>query len=125
GPTAPMARGTNVGAATPTQMGRVPRLPGGAPEQPAGQKSKDKGSEGNTSSAAEPADTETRKAVNDAVAYIRGLAEVTDRNADWAGEAVRTATSLPATEAHKRAVVDVSGDDLRDLMRPHQRTSCE
>jgi membrane-bound serine protease (ClpP class) len=113
---AAMAPGTNLGAATPIQMGRVPRLPGGAPEQPAGQKSKEKGSEGNTSPA-EPADTETRKAVNDAVAYIRGLAELNDRNADWAAEAVRTAVSLPASEALKLHVIDVIADDVPDLLR--------
>jgi membrane-bound serine protease (ClpP class) len=93
----------------------MPRLPGGAPDQPAGQKGKEKGSEGN--SAAEPADTETRKAVNDAVAYIRGLAELNDRNADWAAEAVRTAVSLPASEALKLHVIDVIADDVPDLLR--------
>jgi membrane-bound serine protease (ClpP class) len=110
-----MAPGTNLGAATPIQLGGMPRLPGGAPEQPAGQKGKEKGSEGN--SAAEPADTETRKAVNDAVAYIRGLAELNDRNADWAAEAVRTAVSLPASEALKLHVIDVIADDVPDLLR--------
>src|SRR6516162_6146804 len=112
---AAMAPGTNLGAATPIQMGRVPRLPGGAPEQPAEQKGKDKGSEGKP--AAEPADTETRKAVNDAVAYIRGLAELNDRNADWAAEAVRSAVSLPASEALKLHVIDVIADDVPDLLR--------
>src|SRR5499427_8203055 len=112
---AAMAPGTNLGAATPIQLGRVPQLPGGAPDQPAGQKGKEKGSEGN--SAAEPADTETRKAVNDAVAYIRGLAELNDRNADWAAEAVRTAVSLPASEALKLHVIDVIADDVPDLLR--------
>ena len=112
---ATMAPGTNLGAATPIQIGRAPRLPGGAPEQPAEQKGKDKGSEGKP--AAEPADTETRKAVNDAVAYIRGLAELNDRNADWAAEAVRTAVSLPASEALKLHVIDVIADDVPDLLR--------
>jgi len=114
---AAMAPGTNLGAATPIQMGRVPRLPGGAPDQPNGQKGKEKGSEDKTSPAAEPADTETRKAVNDAVAYIRGLAELNDRNADWAAEAVRTAVSLPASEALKLHVIDVIADDVPDLLR--------
>ena len=114
---AAMAPGTNLGAATPIQMGRVPRLPGGAPDQPNGQKGKEKGSEDKTNPAAEPADTETRKAVNDAVAYIRGLAELNDRNADWAAEAVRTAVSLPASEALKLHVIDVIADDVPDLLR--------
>src|SRR5260370_3166362 len=93
----------------------MPRVPGGARAQPAGKKGKEKGSE--ASSAAEPADTETRKAVNDAVAYIRGLAELNDRNADWAAEAVRTAVSLPASEALKLHVIDVIADDVPDLLR--------
>ncbi|HEY6602238.1 MAG TPA: nodulation protein NfeD, partial [Xanthobacteraceae bacterium] len=110
---AAMAPGTNLGAATPIRLG-APGLPGGAPKQPAGQK--EKGSEGATSSS-EPADAETRKAVNDAVAYIRGLAELNGRNADWAAEAVRTAVSLPASEALKLNVIDVIADDVPDLLR--------
>jgi membrane-bound serine protease (ClpP class) len=106
---AAMAPGTNLGAATPIRLG-APGLPGGAPQQPAGQK--EKGSEGT-----EPADAETRKAVNDAVAYIRGLAELNGRNADWAAEAVRTAVSLPASEALKLHVIDVIADDVPDLLR--------
>jgi membrane-bound serine protease (ClpP class) len=106
---AAMAPGTNLGAATPIRLG-APGLPGGAPQQPAGQK--EKGGEGT-----EPADAETRKAVNDAVAYIRGLAELNGRNADWAAEAVRTAVSLPASEALKLHVIDVIADDVPDLLR--------
>jgi membrane-bound serine protease (ClpP class) len=105
---AAMAPGTNLGAATPIRLG-APGLPGGAPQQPAGQKEKGE--------SAEPADTETRKAVNDAVAYIRGLAELNGRNADWAAEAVRTAVSLPASEALKLHVIDVIADDVTDLLR--------
>src|SRR5947207_620150 len=109
---AAMAPGTNLGAATPIQLGGTPRLPGGAPQP----KDKEKGSGGDTS-ASEPADTETRKAINDAVAYIRGLAELNGRNADWAAEAVRTAVSLPASEALKLNVIDVIADDVPDLLR--------
>src|SRR5262249_19753079 len=59
---AAMPPGTNLGAATPVQLGRSPLLPGANP------KPADQGT-------AEPGDAETRKAVNDAIAYIRGLAE--------------------------------------------------
>jgi membrane-bound serine protease (ClpP class) len=112
---AAMAPGTNLGAATPVHLG-APGLPGGTPQQPAGQKDKDKSGEKSTSST-EPADAETRKAVNDAVAYIRGLAEINGRNAEWAAEAVRSAVSLPASEALKLHVIDVIADDVPDLLR--------
>jgi membrane-bound serine protease (ClpP class) len=112
---AAMAPGTNLGAATPVHLG-APGLPGGTPQQPAGQKDKDKSGEKSTSST-EPADAETRKAVNDAVAYIRGLAELNGRNAEWAAEAVRSAVSLPASEALKLHVIDVIADDVPDLLR--------
>jgi membrane-bound serine protease (ClpP class) len=112
---AAMAPGTNLGAATPVHLG-APGLPGGTPQQPAGQKDKDKSGEKSTSST-EPADAETRKAVNDAIAYIRGLAELNGRNAEWAAEAVRSAVSLPASEALKLHVIDVIADDIPDLLR--------
>jgi membrane-bound serine protease (ClpP class) len=111
---AAMAPGTNLGAATPVHLGGTPGLPGGS--QPAGQKDKGKGGEGSGSSG-EPADAETRKTVNDAVAYIRGLAELNGRNADWAADAVRSAVSLPASEALKLHVIDVIADDVPDLLR--------
>ena len=107
-----MAPGTNIGAATPVQLGVSPFLPGGKPEQPSGQKD---GQE--KEPVAQPADTESRKALNDAVAYIRSLAELNDRNADWAAEAVRTAASLQASEALKLHVTDVIADDVPDLLR--------
>lgn len=108
---AAMAPGTNLGAATPVQLRGLPLLP----EQPSSPKGQDKAGEGKRADA--PADTETRKAVNDAVAYIRGLAELNDRNADWAVDAVRSAVSLPASEALKLHVIDVIADDVPDLLR--------
>jgi len=103
---AAMAPSTNIGAATPIRLGVLPH-----PEQPPGQQDgKQKGAPD------EPSDAETRKAVNDAVAYIRGLAELNGRDAKWAVEAVRGAASLPASEALKHHVIDVIADDIPDLL---------
>jgi membrane-bound serine protease (ClpP class) len=57
-----------------------------------------------------------RKAINDAVAYIRGLAELRNRDADWAEEAVRSAASLSATAALQRNVIDLIAKDIPDLL---------
>ena len=101
---AAMAPGTNIGAATPVQLGGG-GLFGGA-------KKDDKQKSG-----AEPADTETRKIVNDATAYIRSLAELNKRNVDWAEKAVRSADSLSAEAALKLKVIDVIAADVPDLLR--------
>jgi membrane-bound serine protease (ClpP class) len=81
-------------------------LPGGGSQQGQGKEKP-----------AEPEDAESRKILNDAVAYIRGLAELHGRNAEWAVEAVRTAASLPASEALKLHVIDAIADDVPDLLR--------
>jgi membrane-bound serine protease (ClpP class) len=104
---AAMAPGTNIGAATPVQLG-------GSPLLPSDQKSQQDQKEAKSG---EPADTETRKIVNDAVAYIRSLAAVNHRNADWAVDAVRSAASLPASEALALHVIDAIADDVPDLLR--------
>ncbi|MFO1071833.1 MAG: nodulation protein NfeD [Geminicoccaceae bacterium] len=88
---AAMAPGTNLGAATPIHLG-----------------------ERNDKTPRE--DVETRKMVNDAVAYLRSLAELRGRNADWAEEAVRGSVSLPASEALRRHVIELVATDERDLL---------
>src|SRR6195256_5216192 len=96
---AAMAPGTNLGAATPVPIG------GGGPE-----KAKDgKGDEGPGAMG--------RKVVNDASAYIRGLAQLRGRNAEWAEKAVREAVSLSASEALKMKVIDLVAADLPDLLK--------
>ena len=106
---AAMAPGTNIGAATPVQFGGNPVLPS--------DRSQEKEQKQQEAKSGEPADAETRKAVNDAVAYIRSLAALNDRNADWAVEAVRSAASLPAAEALSLHVIDLIADDVPDLLR--------
>jgi membrane-bound serine protease (ClpP class) len=104
---AAMAPGTNIGAATPIQLSANPFQSSGGSEPKQQQQSKPD----------EPEDTETRKIVNDAVAYIRSLATVNGRNADWAADAVRSAVSLPASEALTLHVIDAIADDVPDLLR--------
>jgi membrane-bound serine protease (ClpP class) len=85
-------------------------LPGTAPESP-GSPTTDK------DSAREPQDALTRKQINDAAAYIRGLAQLRGRNADWAEQAVRESLSLSAHEALKLKVVDYVANDVADLLK--------
>ena len=57
-----------------------------------------------------------RKIVNDAVAYIRSLAERHDRNADWAERAVRDGATLTAAEALDENVTDVLAANIPELL---------
>lgn len=66
-----------------------------------------------------------RKVINDAVAYIRGLAKAHGRNADWAEKAVRQAANLPADDALAQNVVDVVAPDLPTLLRRIDGTRTE
>jgi membrane-bound serine protease (ClpP class) len=101
---AAMAPATNLGAATPVAIG----VPGD------GEKGKEKGGE-----KGEPpsSDTMTRKQVNDAAAYIRGLAQLRGRNAEWAERAVREAVSLSAADAEREHVIDLVAPDVEALVR--------
>ncbi|GAA0697219.1 nodulation protein NfeD [Marinobacterium maritimum] len=101
---AAMAPATNLGAATPVAIGGVPSIDPepGADKDPAASK--------RSGSAME------HKIINDAVAYIRSLAELRGRNADWAEQAVREGSSLSASEALKQQVIDLMADDLDQLL---------
>jgi membrane-bound serine protease (ClpP class) len=59
----------------------------------------------------------THKVVNDAVGYIRSLAELRGRNADFAEAAVRDAATLTASQALSQHVVEILADDIDALLR--------
>ncbi|MFL9814247.1 nodulation protein NfeD [Stutzerimonas sp. VN223-3] len=101
---AAMTPGTNLGAATPVQIGGAPGGP--SEEQPNAQKPDGE----------QDGDAMSRKQVNDAAAYIRGLAQLRGRNAEWAEQAVREAVSLSASEALALKVVDYVATDIDDLL---------
>jgi len=113
---AAMAPATNLGAATPVQIGGAPG--GGDAPTPRPKDGKDgKDAPSGEKAAPEPGSAMERKAVNDSVAYLRGLAELRGRNADWAEHAVREGASLPAEEALAANVIDLVVTDLPELLR--------
>ncbi|MDP3429467.1 MAG: nodulation protein NfeD, partial [Desulfomicrobium sp.] len=118
---AAMSPATNLGSATPVQIGG-----GESDKSPSSwerardalKKSRD-GDEGVNATEEPknlPDDAMGRKVVNDAVAYIKGLAERHGRNAEWAERAVREAVSLTASEALEQGVVDVVASSLPELL---------
>lgn len=116
---AAMAPATNLGAATPVAIG-APAAPEEEPEAADGDDApEDAESESSepARAAPEPATASERKAINDAVAYIRSLAERRGRNSDWAERAVRSAESLSAEAALANGVVDLIATDVPDLLR--------
>lgn len=114
---AAMAPGTNLGAATPVAIGGgggLP-LPGGG-ESPKSDDGKEDGKE-DKSKAPSTEDAMKAKAINDAVAYIRSLAELHGRNAEWAEKAVREAASLSSGDALKAGVIDIVSPSLTALLQ--------
>jgi membrane-bound serine protease (ClpP class) len=110
---AAMAPSTHLGAATPIALSPV-----GFPGSPPPPAQPDPGKDGKDKETP-PADGKTaaeRKAINDAVAYIRSLAELRGRNADWAEKAVRDAATLTASAALKERVIDLIANDMADLL---------
>jgi membrane-bound serine protease (ClpP class) len=104
---AAMAPATNIGAATPIAIG-LP-VPGGMepPTRPASA----------ASASPDGRDALAAKRINDATAYMRGLAQLRGRDVAWAEQAVRESVSLSANDARSRKVVDLMADDLPDLLR--------
>lgn len=103
---AAMAPATNLGAATPVQIGMQPPQP----------KDPTKKDDEQTSPGAAAQNPMQKKIMNDAAAYIRGLADLHGRNADWAEKAVRDAASLSSSEALTEGVIDLLANDLNDLL---------
>jgi len=108
---AAMAPATTVGAATPVAIGGP--APGRSPRDAPGADERDRPAR---APGVAPADAMTAKQVNDAVAFIRGLAELHGRNADWAERAVREAVSLSADAALREQVVDLVVADRAGLL---------
>ncbi|MDW8371710.1 MAG: NfeD family protein, partial [Geminicoccaceae bacterium] len=105
---AAMAPGTHLGAATPIALGAPPV----APREP--------GRDGERPAAGEAAE---RKALNDAIAYLRALAQLRGRDAEWAQAAVEQAATLTAEEAVARGVVELLAGSLAELLdKAHGRT---
>ncbi len=107
---AAMAPATNLGAATPVQIGG---------QQDDGD-SKPAGKEGKTAKKGERGGAKnalTAKQVEDAAAYIRSLAQLRGRNAKWGERAVRDAVSLSATDALKEKVIDLVAQDVPELLK--------
>lgn len=133
---AAMAPATNLGAATPVAIGiggsREPsgkdndedaqgeskeKAPKKKDAKKGAAKSKAKDAPAKVDKVPIPTDTLARKQVHDASAYIRGLAQLRGRNAEWAERAVREAVSLSAQEALDQKVIDLMANDVPDLLK--------
>jgi len=108
-----MAPTTHLGAATPVSMTGDDATPAAPPDD-------DNEATDEDASSSPQNDSGTameRKVLNDAIAYIRGLAERYGRNADWAEDAVRDAATLTATEALEQDVIEFIAADQAELLR--------
>jgi membrane-bound serine protease (ClpP class) len=121
---AAMAPGTNLGAATPVQIGGpgLPQMPRDQDKDKDKDKDKGKGEDGSEETPDTPPKSDgakptlSDKAVNDAVAYIRSLAQLRGRNVEWAEKAVLSASTLTAEEARREGVIEVVADNVEDLL---------
>lgn len=118
---AAMAPATNLGAATPVAIGmpgsEEPSRPGRDAADKAESRKGDAAKPGDKRPAPSSADSLREKAVNDAAAYIRGLAQLRGRNAEFAEQAVLKASSLSADEALRGGVIEIVAVDVNDLLK--------
>jgi len=116
---AAMAPATNLGAATPVQI--IPAInPSADKDKPMVKDETEEESKKDTKTETidlDHADPMTKKIINDAVAYIRGLAKLRGRNEEWAEQAVLEGVSLPAEEALEKNVIDIMAINQSDLFK--------
>jgi membrane-bound serine protease (ClpP class) len=114
---AAMAPATNLGSATPVQLGGLPSVPAQPDADDAETAPADNDGAGDGPAAAPAPDSAMeRKLVNDAAAFIRGLAQLRGRDVDWAEQAVRSADNLTAAEALERGVIDLVAPSEAELL---------
>ena len=120
---AAMAPATNIGSSTPVNLGGeglplpFPTAPPGDEAEPeAGESGDEDAQDGETEDKRAAGSAMDRKVVNDAVSYIKGLAELRGRNAEWAEATVRDAANLTATEALEMNVIDLVAGSLTELI---------
>lgn len=124
---AAMAPGTNVGAATPVEIAPGGFSVGGdkSPQQSRDTSERDASKGDNAKQGdvdaeedaeRQPLDASKQKIIEDAVAYIRGLAQMRQRNAEWAEKAVREAASLSAKDALEEGVIDLMAANVTELL---------
>ena len=110
---AAMSPGTNLGAASPVSIGGGGGL---TPPKKGDKKSKNAKDKKKPAAKADKSTTMSKKVFNDAIAYIRSLAQLRGRNAEWAQKAVREAATLTASEAKKQNVIDIVATNIPDLL---------
>ena len=115
-----MAPATTLGSATPVQLGGLPSLPKPKDEESDDEKATDDEGEEKSAEKSDKADdadkgTMDRKIINDAAAFIRGLAQLRGRNAEWAEKAVREAVDLTSTEAQEQQVINLVATDIDEI----------
>ena len=118
---AAMAEATNLGAATPVALGGgspTSPMPSSDDKQEADTEEKQDNQDNKESSETVPANTAMeKKVINDAKAYIKGLAKLHDRNAEWAEKAVSEAASLDAQTALELNVIDYIANSPEELVQ--------